>query len=161
MSGEPKRVILGSDAVRALLFHGHARQAEFVAELEVASSFGYTLLYPTVTLDALRMTLGGARRKEPRRRLKELTHKLDKGSFIGHTDADELEGAFQLLRNTLGIFNVEHADVIALSMAIRRDAAILTKDESFLKLIAHSAPKVRIPPFRQTLEKTIREAKPM
>lgn len=161
MSSGSKRVILGFDAVRALLFRDHEHQAEFVAELEVASSYGYVPLYPAMTLSALDASFIEAKEQQLRRRLAEIVFKLDKGSYIGLPDNDEWTGAFQLQHENHKAAQVEFADFIALTMAIRRDAAVLTKDESFISLIARSAPAVLMPPFRQTLGKATGEAKPM
>ena len=161
MSRNLKRVILGFDAVRALLFRDHARQADFVAELEIASSYGYVPLYPAMTLGALESGLADAEKHRLRYRLQKVMYELSKGSLIGIPSNEEWLSSFQLLEESPISKYVEFADLVGLSMATQCGAAILTEDEHFLSYIARYAPEVPVPPFRQTLKETIGEAEPM
>lgn len=161
MKNRAKHVILGSDAVRALLFRGHTHQAEVVAELEVAGSYGYTPLYPAMTLSALDFGFREGENRQLRRKLNEFISGLDKGSFIGVPSNEEWLSSIELLQSGSMAEEVEFADVVVLSMAIQRGAAILTVDKPFISYLTHNVPEIPIPPFQKTLEEATGEAKPM
>lgn len=160
MSGS-KRVILASDAPRALLFYGDVLQAEFTKEIEIASFCGYAPLYNLMTLTALDQELLREGENQARRKLMQLVPILSKASFIGIPQAEDLAFVSKLIDEIAVGQGVAFADMVGLAMAVRLDAPILTKDEATASFISRMFPRVPIPPFVHTLGKTVEEARQM
>lgn len=155
--------MLGGDALRALLIKGHKRQAEYVEELEVASSLGYLPLYNVMSITTLNLDLLKEGQVDARKKLSELVPKLEEESFLCLPTAQDIVQSYhyQLLDDVAVDEEVPYVDVIGLVMAMRLQTAYLTKEKDVATFIARIAPDVQLPPFHQTLKLTRKEGEPM
>ncbi len=122
------RVLLASDATRALLFESSKHHAEILKLLEEAETEGLNPIYNALVFTIFDYEFLKAGKAENRKRLAEFMAKLEATSFLAVPNEEDIVSGFAVYEKESQHQTVPYVDLIGITMSARLDASFLTLD---------------------------------